>query len=101
MKMKAGHSRSKRLVIKPGSLLPPACEPVKSFNELVRCFNEFENGENKLDIECKIAGKSCYYKVRCKQVDVARPDGSKGKTYECKGDHVYTSIICCNYICTL
>ena len=99
MKMKAGHSRSRRLVIEPSSLLPPACESVKSFNELMRCYNG--NGEDKLNIECKIAGKSCYYKVDCKQVDVTRPDGSDEKTYECKGDHVCTSIICCNYKCTL
>ena len=89
MKKQEEHIRSKRqLIFKPGHSIPRACEKVNSFKELTKCYNQKK--ENNIDLSCKVAEKSCYYRVECKQV---------GGSFKCTGVHDRTSILCCDYKC--
>ena len=67
------------------------CNPDISVLELKKCSKD-RTGSMKLNIRCEIRDASCRFKLAC------RMDPILGIQCQ-KGQHIYTSIFCCNFFC--
>lgn len=89
-KLRTSSSRKRRWAPNLSIVKFPTCDLQKSGEEADICLNR-DDGPKNLDATCEIRDSTCRFKLRCNRIS---------KKWHCqKGEHIYTDVVCCNFIC--